>query len=367
MAEGLWPTRPGAGAAAGGVATLGAAVADVRPSGRPDRVAAAPIGSSARLARPARLARLVPSVVVLTTLAVGGAIAWAPTTRAGADTTGAGAGGGTVSVGAGSGSGTPGTGGTAGPGGGGSTGGAGASPWSCTYTYLALNNQGGFPPGGPMPGAWYSVTCVDPAAGLQVTQTVWVTGAPPTAAPTVDPHALALQAEDSIVLPRPTLHTDPGGTSVVGLATWLWVDPGVWHAASVTATAGPVSATAVAVPVDVRWRTGDGGEVVCDGPGTPYAWWLPSAAQATTCSYTYVRSSAGQPTLDGVPDDGTFVVSASIDWSVSWTSAGVAGGGQLPTLQTTGAALLRVAQVESVNVAPGVWSQPQASMSLVGW
>jgi len=126
----------------------------------------------------------------------------------------------------------------------------------------------------------------------------------------------------------------------------------IWHDASVTATAGPVSATAVARPVSVRWTTGDGGEVVCTGPGTAYAWWLPAAAQATSCSHEYLRTSAGQPALDGDPDHGTYVVVATVDWEVSWTSTGVVGGGALPSLLTSDAALLRVVQVESVNTVP---------------
>ena len=279
---------------------------------------------------------------------------------AGAGTTGAGAGGGSVSVGAGSGSGTPGSGGGAGSGG--STGGTGGtgSPWTCTSTYLALNNEGGFPPGGPLPGAWYSVTCVDTATSVQVTQTVWIANGTPVPSPTVDPRTLAIQAENSMVLPRPALGLDPSGTSVVNLATWLWIDPDIWHAESVTATAGPVAATAVARPVDVRWTTGDGGQTVCPGPGTAYRVDLPASWQSTDCSHVYLRTSAGQPTLDGNPDDATFVVTASVDWAVSWTSIGVDGGGQLPTLVTTSADLLRVAQVESVNTG---LLEPSGSMS----
>jgi len=240
--------------------------------------------------------------------------------------------------------------GSSGSGSGATGGGGGApSPWSCTSTYLALNNEGGFPPGGAQPGAWYSVTCVDVASGAQVTQTVWVTGAAPAPTPQVDPRTLALQAENSIQLPRPTLGTNPAGTSVVDLRTWLWINPSIWHGASVTATAGAVSATAVAEPVSVRWTTGDGGQLVCPGPGSAYAWWLPASVQSTGCAYEYLRTSAGQPALDGNPDHGTYVVTATVEWAVSWTSTGIAGGGSLPTLLTSDAALLRVVQVESVN------------------
>lgn len=290
---------------------------------------------------------------VVATLAVFAIAACPAGVAAGAGSAGAGAGGGTVSVGAGSGGASGGGGGS-----GGSTGGPGAgvggatNPWICTSTYLALNNEGGFPAGGPLPGAWYSVTCVDTATKLQVTQTIWVTGPAPVAAPAVDPHALALRAENLIDLPRPTLHIDPSGTSVVDLATWLWIDPGLWRDVSVTAAAGSVSATAVARPVAVRWTTGDGGQVACEGPGTAYLRWLTAASQSTDCSWVYLRTSDGQPSLDGNPDDGTYVVNATVEWDVSWTATGVAGGGILPTLFTTESALLRVVQIESVNAVP---------------
>jgi hypothetical protein len=207
---------------------------------------------------------------------------------------------------------------------------------------------------------------VDTAASLQVTRTVWVTGAAPSGPPPVDPRSLALQAENSIVLPRPALHLDPQGTSVVDLATWFWIDPALWRDQSVTATAGSVSATAVARPVDVRWSSGDGGQVVCNGPGVAFVPWQPSAWQHSDCTHEYVRTSAGQPSLDGNPDDGTYVISASVDWAVTWTSTGVAGGGALPSLVTTNAVLLRVVQVESVNATAGATVPASSPFSGVG-
>ena len=91
--------------------------------------------------------------------------------------------------------------------------------------------------------------------------------------------------------------------------------------------------------------------MVSNGPGTAYVLTLPAASQSTDCSYAYPDTSAGQPTLDGDPNDGTYVVTATVEWSVSWSSTGVAGGGNLPTLYTSNSSLLRVVQVESVNTA----------------
>jgi hypothetical protein len=185
-----------------------------------------------------------------------------------------------------------------------------------------------------------------------VTQTVWVTN-PSAAVPPVDPRVLALKAANAITLPAPAIHLDPSGSSVVGLATWLWVDPSLWHDYAVTATAGSVSATAVAHPVGVSWSTGDGGSEVCGGPGAAYDPALPSVWQGTYCSHTYARTSIGQPTPDGDPDHGRFGVMATVEWAVTWTAVGADGGGALPTLYTSSSAPLRVVQIESLNATTG--------------
>lgn len=202
-----------------------------------------------------------------------------------------------------------------------------------------------------MPGAWYSVTCVDQSTGVVNTQTEWITNQSTAGTPAVDPYSVALQAENSLVLPAPTSHFDPANASVVNLPTWLWVDAGLWHSYTVTASVGPVSATAVATPVSVVWSMGDGSEVTCAGPGTAYDPTRPASAQTTQCSYRYVTSSAGQPSPDGNPNDGAFGVTATVTWSVAWSAQGAPGGGVLPTLFTSTRASIRVEQVQSINAA----------------
>jgi hypothetical protein len=210
------------------------------------------------------------------------------------------------------------------------------------------------------------VTCDDTQSGTQVTQTVWITSSQPTTTPPVDPYALAVQAENSITLPAPSIHLDPWGTSVVNLATWLWVDPALWHDDSVSASAGTVTATAVARPVAVVWSTGDGGQVTCGGPGVAYQPSEPEAWQSTDCSHVYAETSAGQPSPDGDPDDAAFTVTATVVWSVTWESTGVPGGGVLPTLYTTSSVPLRVAQVESVNASQADAAAPASASIEVG-
>ncbi len=233
-----------------------------------------------------------------------------------------------------------------GPGGAGVGNGASGTPWTCTYVKLVLNDEGGIAPGGPTPGSWYSVTCNNGSTGATLIQTEWIPDQSSPATPAVDPRALALEAERSLGLPSPAINFNPPGSSVVNLPTWLWIDRSIWHAYSVTASAGPVSATAVATPMFVTWTTGDGSSVSC-GPGVPYDSSKPASQQTTSCAHAYRFSSAGQPSPDGNPDDGAFVVSAVISWSVQWTAQGAPGGGPLPVLATSSSTRLRVEQVES--------------------
>ena len=256
--------------------------------------------------------------------------------------------GGTVSVGASDGGSSPGgPAGEAGGGGGGAT--SGGSEWVCVSTSLVLNDEGGFAPGGPTPGGWYSVTCIDDVTGASTTRTEWVPDQAVATAPAVDPRQVALQAENSLDLPMPSLLFNPSGPSVVNLPTWLWIEPSVWHQYSVTASAGTVSATALATPESVTWQMGDGDVVVCIGPGEPFEVGLPVAAQHTACSFTYRISSLGQPSPDSNPNDAAYTVRATITWNVSWTAQGAPGQGTLPPLATSAESSLRVVQVESVN------------------
>ncbi len=255
---------------------------------------------------------------------------------------------GSVTVGAtdgGSSAGTPGS----SPGTGGVPGGGSVGAWTCTSLALTLNDGPGIAPGGPTPGGWYSITCTNGITGASTTATEWITDQSVPSEPTINPRAVALQAENSLRLPGPSLRFDPAGTSVVNLATWLWVDPTIWYPHSVTAAVGSVQATAVATPVSVVWTMGDGGAVTCLGPGVAFDVDEPSTDQATGCSYRYSESSVGQLTPDGNPDHAAFTVRATVHWSVSWTASGAPGGGSLPSLTTTSAAALRVEQVESVN------------------
>jgi hypothetical protein len=275
-----------------------------------------------------------------------GLVVWSAAAFAGV-TTGS-DGGDTATVSAGTSSSSPGSPATTAP-----DGNVGDSAPSCTYTPVDVSASAGFAlaPGGPTPGEWYLVECPDAVENAEWIATVDTT-APAVVNPGASPRAAAAQAAASIVLPSPSIRVNPAAFSVVNLPTWLSIDPAAWHTFQATATVSGVTATAVAVPETVTWTMGDGGRVQCNGPGTAYDPQLPAGAQSTSCAYTYGRSSVGEPSGDGDPNDGAFPVTATVSWKVIWTAVGAPGGGDLPSLQTSSAGAIRVEQVESVGVVP---------------
>lgn len=222
----------------------------------------------------------------------------------------------------------------------------------CQLVPLSTVSSVSIPPGGLTPGQWYVLSCGG-VPYIPSTGVFWIAAAsgPPTSTGQPDPLELAEKAADSITLPAPSIDMNPTRYSVVNLPTWLWIDPSAWHPMTASASAGGVTATAVATPSTVTWSMGDGGTEVCDGPGIPYDQEQPASQQQTYCSYTYRRSSFGQPSADGDPNDGAYTVTATIGWAVTWTAIGAPGGGNLPALRTASTARVRVEQIESIDSA----------------
>jgi hypothetical protein len=211
-----------------------------------------------------------------------------------------------------------------------------------------------FTPTGGGPGLTFSARCMDPAAistplNLNVRFMVPLPidrtpGSPqPAAQAAVSPIVLARQAYRFLPLPSPTIHTNPPADrqQLANLPTWLWLDRESWGPRTATASIPGLSVTVTALPVMVTWTMGDGGRVVCDGPGMAF-----DPAQATrqpNCGYTYRRSSAGQPA-------GRFTVTATTTWKITWTASGsVTGGGTLPPLARSAQTALAVAEVQAIN------------------
>jgi hypothetical protein len=210
---------------------------------------------------------------------------------------------------------------------------------TCKYTKEELPTTGATPDMLGRKGQWYFFTCTGSADLLMGNLFA------PANQPAVAPATLARTASRYLPLPPPEIHVNPPADhdQLVNLASWLWADPATWGARSATASVPNESATVTAVPVSVTWTMGDGGRVVCRGPGVPYDVRRGPAGQHTGCSYTYRRSSAGQP-------GERYAVTATTTWQLTWTATGVtAASGTLPPLLRTSQTSLRVAEAQAIN------------------
>ena len=218
-------------------------------------------------------------------------------------------------------------------------------PYGCTYAVPSAKYQQLMGTGGPTPGKWVLPVCAGPGV-IDPMPPIWVVNATPQA-PAANPVVLVRQALSNLALPTPTIEMAPPADrdQLVNVATWLWIDPAAWRGMSATASAGPVTTTATATPAEVVWQMGDGQSVTCLGPGTAYD---PSKPNATTdCSYTWRKSSAGQP-------GGAYQVTATLYYQAAWSATGAPGGGSLWLVAGPSAhAAVRVAESEAINTSPG--------------
>ncbi|MCK9904449.1 ATP/GTP-binding protein [Frankia sp. Cpl3] len=198
---------------------------------------------------------------------------------------------------------------------------------------------------GQGPGAWYIYQCA--TGGEQdalYRAPVWIPDAAPGAAPAPDPEALAEQARNQLRLAGPAIVMSPVADQLVRLPTWLWLDPAGWNQVAATAAAGGVSVTAVAQPVQVVWSLGDGGTVTCTGPGTPFPAGADPKGASPDCGYTYTHRSLDTP-------GGTFPVTATVRWDVTWAGAGQTGA--FPGLTTVSTTQARVIDVPALTTDGG--------------
>ena len=209
----------------------------------------------------------------------------------------------------------------------------------CSYAPLELPpgqvvyDVNGAPIATSSPGSWFTKACTG-SLGEYSAEAVFVAE--------LDPAELAAEAAKYLPLPAPAIAMNPGGDQVVNLESWLWVDAASWAPQSSTVSVPGVSVTATATPVRVVWEMGDGGRVVCAGPGVAYDAGRPAASQSTDCSYTYRRSSAHQPGL-------RYPVTATVEWQASWTASGVVGGGDLGVIRRSSSTAVRVIEIQAVN------------------
>jgi hypothetical protein len=207
-------------------------------------------------------------------------------------------------------------------------------PYGCTYT-AAPSLTTAIGAGGAQPGEWMDVECAGPGV-IDPMPPIWVSDATQVAAQ-IDPAVVAEEAVKQLAFGSPSIEMAPpdGSPQLVSVATWLWLNAGTWQTLTATANAGTVTATATATPSKVVWAMGDGESVTCDGPGTPYS---ASDLNATTdCSYTW-------------PQAGSYTVTATVYWSVTWTATGAAGGGNLGLQAGPGAEVpVTVTESQAIN------------------
>ncbi|CUU56477.1 hypothetical protein Ga0074812_1084 [Parafrankia irregularis] len=169
-------------------------------------------------------------------------------------------------------------------------------------------------------GAWYVYQCqTDGVRDALYRPPVWIPdgqGGPAAGGPDVG--GLAEQARSQLRLQGPAIALSPTSRQLIRLPTWMWLDPAGWEPVSATAAAGGVSVTATATPAGVDWSMGDGTQVHCAGPGTPYPAGGDPKASSPDCGHTYQRVSEDQP-------GGTFPVTVTLTWNVTWAGAGQTG------------------------------------------
>lgn len=164
----------------------------------------------------------------------------------------------------------------------------------------------------------------------------------------------------------PFTSPDRDGEQVVGLPTWMWLDPASWQTVSATAEVPGVTATVTATPVRVVWDMGEdapdgatiasgGDPVPCDGPGQAFDPAGPDD-QRSDCSYVYQWDSSGE-------SNGTFGASATVEWDVSYT-ASTGDAGELDPISRTTEFPLTVTEMQAVvchgssDDCPAVSSEP---------
>ena len=182
--------------------------------------------------------------------------------------------------------------------------------------------------GGHDDGAIYQ--CLVPGSDVNGDRVLlfWAPGPPPAAPPPPDPEVLARQAMNAMqlkavnigIVPEPR----PESIGIIGLPTWMWVDgaaENTWGPITRTASAGGFTVRATATVKKVVWDLGDGTQVVCFTKGTPYADSF-GRQSSPDCGHTYTRQ-------------GSYVVTATSYWSVTWAGVGESGVIPLDLSSTT--------------------------------
>ena len=167
-----------------------------------------------------------------------------------------------------------------------------SAAWSC---YVKLSQPQ--PPKtaaiwkGHTDGAIYD--CAPPNTVFGVSYSFWWGAAPAGPNPVVVAQTaiatMSLQPITIGIVPK----SAPGSVGLVGMPVWMWAaGPGqrTWGPITRTVSVRGSTVTATARVDRVRWEMGDGGVVVCTGPGTVYQDRYGNT-DSPTCGYTYQTQS----------------------------------------------------------------------------
>ncbi|WP_162602558.1 hypothetical protein [Nocardioides daejeonensis] len=172
----------------------------------------------------------------------------------------------------------------------------------------------------PGDGAVYD--CYQPQADLLIQ--IWAADPPENSGAGPSPREVAQLAIDDMQLRAIDvgITPSPGADRIglVGMPVWMWAanpDSHTFGPITATASAGGITITATAKVQKVTWRMGDGTTVECRSAGTPYKASY-GKKPSPDCGHVYTSSSAGKP-------GGTYTVTATSSWVITWEGAGQSG------------------------------------------
>jgi hypothetical protein len=172
----------------------------------------------------------------------------------------------------------------------------------------------------------------------RVVNTVYPTGQ-------VDPETLARAVAASLRLHAINIGLAPhaNSTGLVQLPVWMWAadpDGPTWGPASASKTEQGLTVVVKAIVDHVEWDMGDGTTVTC-GVGTA----RPAGggtSESPDCGHTYTTTSADRKS-------GSFTVTATSHWTISWTAG--AQHGSFP-FELSDTAQLAIIESRPVLTAP---------------
>lgn len=146
-----------------------------------------------------------------------------------------------------------------------------------------------------------------------------------------DPAEIAANILATISFPRPQIQLAPANDGVLGLPVWMRISNAAgWQEVSRSASEAGLTVTVTATPARAEWIMGDGNSVTCTQQGD--AWTSEKGkSPSPTCGYPMAGGNLG-----GYQVAGTYTISVSTFWEVSWTAGaetGVLPGVQSPTSQ----------------------------------